>query len=307
MEVVADHQVPHFAGMGASIEVNETFNGDRERYGYWTTKWWPAPSKLNVSYVEMLEHAISSGAWSPAAKTVVISGEDTDWGHAFGDAIKYNLQAAGWTVLAEAYFSPGQTDFSSELAVLKTLNPTVVAGSSYSAVSVFALLNQAHAAELESVIILDGLGYMGDWYGETGDSSNYVLNQMPPGWITTEAQTFADAYEERYGESPSPSAAGLAYDAANFFINVAEAVYKETGELSSEALYQFVQDEVWTGQWSYTDGIMMEEYKYTEETIPDPVVGQGAYMFPVLQYFDGEGMIVFPPDWADQPFTPPGG
>ena len=43
----------------------------------------------------------------------------------------------------------------------------------------------------------------------------------------------------------------------------------------------------------------MPEYQYTKDTIPDPVVGAGKYMFPVLQYFDGESKIVFPPDVAN--------
>jgi hypothetical protein len=29
-------------------------------------------------------------------------------------------------------------------------------------------------------------------------------------------------------------------------------------------------------------------------------------MFPVRQYFDGDGKIIFPPGWAEQDFTPPG-
>ena len=45
----------------------------------------------------------------------------------------------------------------------------------------------------------------------------------------------------------------------------------------------------------------MPEYKYMPDTIPDPVVGAGYYMFPVLQYFDGESKIVFPNDIATQP------
>ena len=306
MEVVADHQVPHFASFGATEVVNETFNGDRERYGYWTTKMWPTPTKLNVSYVDMLEAAIASGAWSPAAKTVVISGEDTEWGRGFGDAIKAHFQDAGWTILAEEYFTPGQTDFSAILPAIKALDPAVVAGSTYASDSAHALINQADAAGLQSVIIADGFGWTGDWYGATGDSSNYVLDQMTL-WATDEAKAFKQAYQNRYGSSPSAASAGMAYDAANFFINIAEQVYQDTGELSSDAIYQFVQDEVWTGQWTYTDGILFEEYKYNEQTIPDSVVGDGYYMFPVLQYFDGQGKIVYPPAWADQSFTPPPG
>ena len=98
----------------------------------------------------------------------------------------------------------------------------------------------------------------------------------------------------------------MPYDAARFFIGVAQATYQQKGTLSSETLYEFAQEEIWTGQWSYTDGVVMEEYKYTPETIPDPVVGAGYYTSPVVQYFDGEGKIIFPPAWADQPFTAPG-
>jgi len=45
---------------------------------------------------------------------------------------------------------------------------------------------------------------------------------------------------------------------------------------------------------------VMKEYKYTADTIPDMVVGKGEYIFPVLQYFGGQGKIIYPPDWAVQ-------
>ena len=116
------------------------------------------------------------------------------------------------------------------------------------------------------------------------------------------AKAFAKAYEAKYGDKPSPSAAGLAYDGTNFFIAVANEVIKaNNGELTGDGIYKFVKDKIWTGQWTYKDGIVMPEYKYTPDTIPDPVVGAGEYMFPVLQYFDGESKIVFPNDIANQP------
>ena len=31
------------------------------------------------------------------------------------------------------------------------------------------------------------------------------------------------------------------------------------------------------------------------------VVGAGHYVFPVRQYFDGVGRIVYPVEWAEQP------
>jgi branched-chain amino acid transport system substrate-binding protein len=166
-----------------------------------------------------------------------------------------------------------------------------------------AFIKQADEVGLESLIIADGLGWFGEWYELTGDSSNYVIDQIP-GWATAEGKAFAEQFEADNGFPPSPSAGGLSYDGTSFFIALAKAVYAESGELSSESIYNFVKDNVWTGEWTYTDGIVMNQYQYTPETIPDPVVGKGYYIFPVLQYFDGEGKIVYPPEWAEQQLAP---
>jgi branched-chain amino acid transport system substrate-binding protein len=96
---------------------------------------------------------------------------------------------------------------------------------------------------------------------------------------------------------PSPSSAGLAYDATNFFIQIARATYEQYGVLDKETLYKFGQEEVQTGQFTYTDGLVMTEYKYTDDTAPDPIVGKGYYTFPVLQYMDGKGQVIWPDEW----------
>ena len=303
MEVTAKHKIPHIFGFGATEVVNETFRSDPEKYGYWMTKGWPTPAKLSISYVQALEDAIASGVWSPAEKTVAIYGEDTDWGRSFGKAIKGQFQDAGWKIVAEEYFAIDQTEFYPLLNKFKELNPAVIAGTSTAAPSFSAFIKQADEVGLESLIIADGLGWVGEWYELTGDSSNYVIDQIP-GWATEEGKAFAKEFEEKWGFPPSPSAAGLSYDGTNLFIAIANEVYKQYGELTSENIYNFVKDNVWTGKWTYTDGIVMNEYKYTPDTIPDPVVGKGYYIFPVLQYFDGEGKIIYPPEWAEQKLAP---
>ena len=308
MEVAADHQVPHFFGLGATDVVNEKFDSDLERYGYWTTKGWPIPDKLSISYVQMLNEAIGSGAWSPAERTVAIYGEDTGWGHFFGDSIKGHFGDAGWTIVKESYFVYTETDFYALLDDFTEMDPdpAVIAGTCTNGDTFSALINQADEVGLESLIIADGLNWTGDWYGRTGAASNYVIDQFPK-WTTSAGDAFSEAFENRYGFTPSPEAAGLAYDFTNFFIEMSQAAYQTSGRLSSDCLYDFVQERVWTGEWTYTDGIVMEEYKYTPGTIPDPVVGQDYYIFPVVQYFDGQDKVIFPPEWAEQPLTPPGG
>jgi branched-chain amino acid transport system substrate-binding protein len=49
----------------------------------------------------------------------------------------------------------------------------------------------------------------------------------------------------------------------------------------------------------------MHEYKFTQDTIPDPVIGKGEYIFPVIQYSGGQGQIVFPPDVKTTDFKAP--
>jgi branched-chain amino acid transport system substrate-binding protein len=303
MDVVAKYKIPHFFGFGATALVNEKFAKDPTKYGYWMLKGWPDPSKLSISYVQALEDAISTGAFKPADKTVAIYGEDTDWGRGFGGAIKGQLQAKGWKVVDEEYFAIDQTEFTPLLNKFKALNPAVIAGTSSAAPALSAFIKQADDVGLKSLIIADGLGWVGDWYKLTGKSSDYVLDQIP-GWATDAGKAFAVEFKAKNGFDPSPSAAGLAYDGTNFFIAVAQEVYKEKGVLDSDSIYQFVKDNVWTGKWTYTQGIVMNEYKYTADTIPDPVVGKGEYIFPVLQYFGGQGKIVYPPEWAVQKLAP---
>ena len=303
MEITAKHHIPHIFGFGATEVVNETFASDPDKYSYWMLKGWPTPKKLSISYVQALEDAIASGTWTPESKTVAIYGEDTDWGRSFGTAIKEQLEAAGWTTVGEEYFGIDQTEFYPLLNKFKDLNPAVIAGTSTAAPSMSAFIKQADEVGLQSLIIADGLGWFGEWYDLTGSSSNYVLDQIP-GWATEEGKAFAERFEAEQGFPPSPSAAGLSYDGSNMWIAVARDIVKNGGELTSESIYDFVKDKVWTGEWAFTDGIVMDRYEYRADTIPDPVVGKGYYIFPVLQYFEGEGKIVYPPEWAVQQLAP---
>jgi branched-chain amino acid transport system substrate-binding protein len=299
MEVTAKHQVPHFFGFGATEVVNEKFDSDLEKYGYWTSKGWPTPVKLTVNYVEALEKAIADGTWSPDSKTVAIYGEDTDWGRSFGEGIAGQLEEVGWEVVDRQYFPIEQTEFYPTLNSFKDQGVALVAGTSTAPPSISAFIKQADEVGLESMIIADGLGWVGEWYDLTGDASNYVIDQIP-GFASQAAKDFAVAFEEKSGLQPSPSSGGLSYDGMNFFIKVLQTTYEDFGELTSEAVYQTVQDKVWTGEMTFTaeDGaIVMQEYDFSNP--PDPVIGGDFYTFPVLQYMDGDQVYVFPESIAE--------
>jgi branched-chain amino acid transport system substrate-binding protein len=57
---------------------------------------------------------------------------------------------------------------------------------------------------------------------------------------------------------------------------------------------------MWTGELTYTDGILMKEYKFTAESLPDMLVGKGYFVFPVIQYFGGIGKTIWPDEIKEQ-------
>jgi branched-chain amino acid transport system substrate-binding protein len=297
MEVAAKYQIPHIFPYGATEAVNEKFHSDPEKYGYWMNKGWPIPAKLSIAYVQALEAAIDEGIWHPERKSVAIFAENTHWGRSFGQSIRQQLEAEGWTTVAEEYFPLNEVQFHSLLYYFKAKDVDLVAVTTTSMPSFAAFVNQADEVGLESLIIADGLGWAGEWHAMTGGSSDYVLDQIP-GWATSEGRKFAETFEQRWGTPPSPSAAGLAYDGTNMFIEIARQALAEYGQLSSQTIYQWARENLQTGEWSFRKGIVMPEYKYTPETLPDPVLGPGYYLFPVRQYFNGEGRILYPPKWA---------
>lgn len=297
MEITAKHKVPHFFAMGATGVVNETFNKDREKYGYWTSKGWPDPAKLTIGYVQAIEDAITAGTYSPAEKKVAIYGEDTDWGRSFGKGLEDQLKAVGWTVVSEDFFPVTQTDFSAIVSRYKNTNVPLIAGTTTIPASIASFLKSVDDAGIKALVVADGLGWIGDWYQLSGSASDYVVDQIPQ-FASDKAKAFAADYEAKYGSKPSPSASGLSYDFSNFFIKILNQTLADQCEITSASLYKTAQEQLWTGKLTYTDGIIMTNYDYSLESIPDPVVGKGHYIFPALQYKGGEATVVWPADVA---------
>ncbi|MFN8631995.1 MAG: ABC transporter substrate-binding protein [Chloroflexota bacterium] len=297
MDIAAKYKVPHFFALGATGVVNEKFKSDQAKYGYWTSKGWPDPVKLSLGYVQAVEDAITAGTFKPAEKKVAIYGEDTDWGRSFGAGLKAGLTEKGWTVTSEDYFPTTQTEFSSLASRYQSSGVPLIAGTSTIPQSIAAFLKALSDAGVKSLTIADGLGWIGDWYKLSGSASDYVVDQIPQ-LASDKAKKFATDYEAKFNSKPSPSAAGLSYDWTNYFIKVMQTALAEQCEISSASLYKVAQDEIWTGKLTYTDGIIMSNYDFSPDTIPDMVVGKGHYIFPVLQYHSGEGTVVWPTDVA---------
>lgn len=298
MEVAAKYKMPHFFSFGATEVVNEKYKSDPEKYYYWMGKAWPTPSLLSIAYVNTIEDAIKKGLWTPKSKKVAIYGVDNDWGRSFGNSLAKQFQDAGWEVATSEWVALGETEFYPLLNKLKGLNVSLVAGTMSDPPSVSSFIKQSREVGLKSLIISDGLGWVGEWYNLTGKASDFVLDQIPQ-WTTPEAKKFRDDFKAKYGFEPGASSAGMCYDWARFLIKVLQETLNEYGEITTENLAKIGKEKVMTGQLTFTDGIIHKEYKFTPETFPDPVVDKDHYIFPVIQYFDGKGKIVWPDEWKE--------
>jgi branched-chain amino acid transport system substrate-binding protein len=304
MDVAAKYQVPHIFALGASEVVNEKWAAAPAEKKYWNCKGWPTPAKLYKGYVQTIEAAIKSGKFKPAAKKVAIWGEDTDWGRSAGSGLKQYFTEAGWEIVYEDYFDIKQTDFYPMMAKYKKAGVTAIAGTCTGAATISALIKQTREVGLKALVVADGLGWVGNWYKMTGKASNYVLDMIPQ-LASKEAQQWAKDFEAKVGAKPSPSAAGLFYDYANFTIKILNHTLKKYGNLEKASIQKVVVEELNTGKLTYSaaDGAMiMNEYKYDAGSVPDPVLGPDHYFFPVIQYMNGKGGIIFPDVFATTEF-----
>jgi branched-chain amino acid transport system substrate-binding protein len=304
MDVAAKYKIPHWFGFGATEVVNEKWRADPEKYSYWGGKGWPIPAKMALGYIECLENAIKAGTYKPESKTVAIYGEDSDWGRSLGGALKGFFAEKGWEIVSEDYFPLTQTDFYPLLGKYRKKKVAVLAGTSTAAPTMTAFVKQVGEVGLKSVIIADGLGWMGDWYKMAGPASNGVLDMIPQ-LTTREAQKWATDIKAKYGFNPSPSAGGLCYDGTNMFIKILNRTFERDGKLDKVTIHKTFVEEIHTGKLTFgkADGaLIMNEYRYTPESVPDPVVAKDGYYFPVIQYTNGKGEIVFPDDWKVKEF-----
>ena len=302
MDVAAQYKVPHMFGFGATEVVNEKWQKDPGKYSFWGGKGWPVPGKLMAGYAEAVNNAVADGLFKPEAKNVAIACEDTDWGRSAGGAMAEEFKKRGWEVVATDFFQITQTDFYPLLSKYKKKKVSVLFSTSTAGPITAAFIKQTREVGLKSLVIVDGLGWSGDWYKMSGAASNGVLDMIPQ-LTTQEAKDWATTFEKKVKMKPSPSAGGLSYDGMNFFIKILTRTLEKYGKLDKETIHKVFEEEVNTGKLTYSkaDGaIIMNDYRYNGDTMPDPVVARDGYFFPVIQYKDGKGSIVYPPDWADR-------
>ena len=305
--VWAKHKVPHFFCLGAGKAVNDKYNSLPEDQRYLIIKGWPIPQKTAVGYVDFLSYALKNGLWKPEKKLVALWGEDTDWGRSLVGGMGKGLKEDGWEIFTEEYFDLKKTDFYPFLNKCKKAGVTVLAGSSSGVASVSALIKQTREIGFRGLLIAEGLGWVGGWYKMTGPASNGVLD-MQPQFATPAQKAWVTRFKKKYGYDPSPSAAGMAFDYANFFIKIANRAIESHGSLDSETVTKVGRTEVATGKLTYSreEGALMHaRYGTDAANRPDPKISPEDFFFPVIQYTNGKGTVVYPQEMQQGKFVAP--
>ena len=299
------YKVPHMGGMGAAETITDKIKSDPKYKGYWF-KFWGYPALATELYFDFLDWATENTAWKPKKKIAALCAEETDWGRDWNKAGIANLKKYGWEIAMEDYTQIGQTDFYPLLSKYKSAGVPLVTITNTAAASVSAYIKQAREVGLKALPIVDGLGWVGNWYELTGRSSDGIVD-MNVKW-TPRSDAYRKGFEKKYKFKPSPSAGGISYDAAGMFLKVLKRTLEVHGKLDSESIHKVMLEEMIPGKltYGYDDGsIMMKEYKFTEEMYPDPVTDANHWFMPVIQYKGGKAFIIYPRDIAEmEPMMP---
>jgi branched-chain amino acid transport system substrate-binding protein len=299
------YKIPHMGSMGAAKTITDKIRGDDKYKGYWF-KFWSYPALSAKLYFDFVNWATANTAWKPANKLVGVSAEETDWGRDWIVAAKQNIKDYGWTIKEEDYMQIGQTDFYPLLTKYKKAGVPLVTITNTAAASVSAFIKQAREVGLQSLLIVDGLGWVGEWYQLTGRSSNGIVD-MNVKW-SPRSEAYRQKFEKTYKFKPSASAGGISYDAAGMFLKLLKRTLEKHGKLDSASIHEVMVAEMVPGKLTYghADGaIMMKQYKFTDDLYPDPVTDGDNWFMPVIQYKGGKAYTIFPLSEKEMDFMVP--
>lgn len=180
------------------------------------------------------------------AKTVAFLAANDDLGRSTVEAaVKEYGRYATPKVVSTAYFEPGSTDFSAELAKIRALNPDViylVADSTRASI----IVKQLRALKVSSIVVASAEAATNEFIRLAGPASEGIY--FPLDWAVTfddEASLeFLSQYKKEYGKLPETKFAVQGWETAWV---VAEAVRLAGKDLTPSGIREGLTKVKWTG------------------------------------------------------------
>jgi branched-chain amino acid transport system substrate-binding protein len=168
----------------------------------------------------------------------ILKDQKSDYSLGLADVFRAKLTEMGGKIVAEEAYSKGDTDFRSQLTVLKAQKPQAVfIPGYYSDVGVIA--RQARELGIKAPL-LGGDGWESQKLAELGGSAingSYYSNHYSVEDPSPHVQRFLQAYKAKFGSEPD-SLAALGYDAAMVAVDAMKRAPDLTGPSLKAALAQ---------------------------------------------------------------------
>jgi branched-chain amino acid transport system substrate-binding protein len=300
MDVEADAKLVHVGDVGESQFIAEKMLKDPDRYrGYF--KSYPSPASQSTLYGAPLNYFRDKGMWKPANLKAAVLVEDTDYGRGWGESLVAGLKGAGYEVMPYDVTSLTETDYAPLLTKYKASKASLVVITTSGSVGFANFVKQFRQQKLKALLIAHGLTWSSEWRQLTGEASDFAIAMDSPAAIADWQFEWQRRFKQKYGEDPSITSSGLAYD----YTRLALSAVQKAGGTDRDKLAATIRDTPYKGVWNY--------YAFADKAGANAVsqneVMTGEFMkgffFPMTQIQNGKVNIIWPLDYAKASFTAP--
>lgn len=296
--IVADAKVPTFHVNTYTGNVNwvkehgatNIFQGD------------PSQTWYGPGVATLLENLISSGQWTPSAKTMAIITSNDPYSLSIAKSFQSTMQAKGWTSTMFQQFTVPQSDYTAELVSIRNNPPGVIFFSDYAAGDEAAFIKQFSQSPTKSLVYQQYAPAVPQYLTLAGSAANGVLWSTVIGVLegTAISKKFESQFHKAFHATPGHSNAGDQYDLVQIW---ADAVDQAGDPNDFEAVNAIVKTTIYRGvcgSYSWPDDYLTC-YPYPTWT-KDPSLGMPHLTY---QIQNGKQVLISPEPFAVGKYQPP--
>jgi branched-chain amino acid transport system substrate-binding protein len=239
--------------------------------------------RLNAVSTQYARSLIDAAFSFGKPKSIAFIYESADFGTSVSTAGKLYAKEKGLTVVADETYQKGAPDYRSTLSKIKAANPDLVFMVSYVADAILIMRQSREVGLSPQAFLGGGAGYETAQFESERDisSSVFSVTQWTPGMDWPGAADFAQRYQAKFGKKPT-------YHAACTYASLmllGDTAHKVKGD--REKLREALATQSWKG---IVGDVKFENYEgFTQ---------QNRHEMAVIQYQNGAGVVVYPPDRA---------
>jgi branched-chain amino acid transport system substrate-binding protein len=250
----------------------------------------------------LIDQLISSGAWTPAAKTMAIVTSNDPYSLHIATTFQQGMQKAGWTSAMFQQFTVPQADWSAVLVQIRQKKPGIVFFSDYAAGDEASFIKQFVQDPTPSLVYQQYAPSVPQYLQLAGSAANGVLWSTVVGILQDDpvADPFQAAFQARFNAPAGFSNAGDQYDLVHLWAQAAGAVgdpfdFPRVNQAIKGTRYRGV-----CGAYHFPDdGLTC--YPYPDAT-KDPSLGMAHLTF---QIQDGKQVLISPDPYTTGSFQLP--